>query len=210
VSVETDRRDDLAAFSFLAPILRAWQDARTILTYNTKIPAQVAVARLVLLGGGVQLFEIKDKNGAVLHQIDGRRLDKANLAGLVLRCANLSGVGMTRAVLRKSDLCEADLSFANLASADLEQALLVRANLNCAMLIAASLAECDLREANLRHASMFQANLRGARLERTSLLGTDLSSVDLTDANLMGAIYDARTRWPDGFDPVAAGAVLKS
>ena len=159
--------------------------------------------------GKTQLFEIKDKSGAVLHRIDARRLDKANLTGLVLRCANLTGVGMTRINLRKADLCEADLSFANLASADLEQAILVRANLNCAMLIAASLAECDLREANLRHASMFQANLRGARLERASLLGADLSGVDLSDANLMGAVYDARTRWPDGFDPLPHGAILK-
>ena len=56
---------------------------------------------------------------------------------------------------------------------------------------------------------MFQANLRGARLERASLLGTDLSGVDFSDANLMGAVYDARMCWPDGFDPLPHGAAPK-
>ena len=56
---------------------------------------------MVLPGEGTSLFEIKDKGGAILHRIDARRLDKANLAGLVLRCANLAGLSLTRAVLRR-------------------------------------------------------------------------------------------------------------
>ncbi len=39
--------------------------------------------------------------------------------------------------------------------------------------------------------------------------GADLSNARLILANLRGASYDADTKWPDeGFNPVAAGAVL--
>jgi uncharacterized protein YjbI with pentapeptide repeats len=40
------------------------------------------------------------------------------------------------------------------------------------------------------------------------LHGADLTDAKLTDAVLTEADYDARTVWPAGFDPVAAGAVL--
>jgi uncharacterized protein YjbI with pentapeptide repeats len=36
----------------------------------------------------------------------------------------------------------------------------------------------------------------------------DLRGADLRYANLHGATYNADTKWPEGFDPEAAGAVL--
>jgi hypothetical protein len=39
------------------------------------------------------------------------------------------------------------------------------------------------------------------------LSGANLSDVDLNNADLTGAQFDAYTRWPVGFDPLAAGAV---
>ena len=38
--------------------------------------------------------------------------------------------------------------------------------------------------------------------------GADLQGVDLSGANLRGASYDANTKWPEGVDPQAAGAVM--
>jgi hypothetical protein len=35
---------------------------------------------------------------------------------------------------------------------------------------------------------------------------TDLSGADLADADLLGARYNAGTRWPVGFDPLEHGA----
>jgi uncharacterized protein YjbI with pentapeptide repeats len=199
----------LRATSCARRFVKASTDSRRTILYNVKAIPFIASSHG--RRGGKPLIEIKDRtNGATLHQIDGRRLDKANLAGLQLRCADLSGMGMTRAILRQADLAQADLSFANLAYANLEKAILARANLSCAMLISASLAETDLREANLRHASLFQADLHGATLEGALLMGADLTGVNLTDAKLCRAVYDARTRWPDGFDAAASGAVLKA
>ena len=40
-------------------------------------------------------------------------------------------------------------------------------------------------------------------------MGADLTGVNLADTKLCRAVYDARTRWPDGFDAAASGAILK-
>ena len=44
-------------------------------------------------------------------------------------------------------------------------------------------------------------------LRETNLIGVDLSASDLTSAQLTGAIFDNTTIWPNGFDPIAAGAI---
>ena len=46
-------------------------------------------------------------------------------------------------------------------------------------------------------------SLRGANLS-----GADLRGANMTGADLRRAEYNSETKWPEGFDPVAAGAVL--
>jgi uncharacterized protein YjbI with pentapeptide repeats len=74
--------------------------------------------------------------------------------------------------------------------ANLEGALLRGMDLHGAEFPGASFRDADLRSANLRG-----ADLSGAK----GLISTDLT----------GAIYDARTRWPKGFDPQQHGAVMR-
>jgi hypothetical protein len=64
----------------------------------------------------------------------------------------------------------------------------------------------------LRGRDLRGADLAGAFLVNTDLSDTDLRGVDLTGADLDGAclrdaIYDAQTRWPEGFEPQRFGAV---
>ena len=56
--------------------------------------------------------------------------------------------------------------------------------------------------------SLEGADLRGANLSRADLSEANLSEANLSRANLSDAKYSANTKWPVGFDPVAAGAVL--
>jgi uncharacterized protein YjbI with pentapeptide repeats len=53
------------------------------------------------------------------------------------------------------------------------------------------------------------ANLTEANLLMADLTGVDLRGANLTGANLEGAWFNDDTRWPDGFDPVAAGVIYK-
>ncbi len=52
------------------------------------------------------------------------------------------------------------------------------------------------------------ADLRGIDLPKANLRGANLNAANLHRAELRGAKYNANTKWPAGFDPVAAGAVL--
>ena len=82
--------------------------------------------------------------------------------------------------------------------------------------IGADLAGADLRLANLKGANMSRANLRWANLRWADLYGAALYGANLEAANLTGTIlkgailkgaaYNESTTWPEGFDPVAAGA----
>ena len=71
----------------------------------------------------------------------------------------------------------------------------------------------DLSGANLTGANLQFISLRGFNLSRADLSGANLILVHLNGANLsgpnlQGATYTAFSKWPEGFDPEAAGAVL--
>lgn len=92
-----------------------------------------------------------------------------------------------RAQLREIDLTDANLAAANLVQADLRGSALWRAILK----------DTDLTGANLEAAALSGADLRGANLDGVALTGVILA----------GARYDARTRWPAGFDARKHSAV---
>ncbi len=52
-----------------------------------------------------------------------------------------------------------------------------------------------------------RADLSGADLRDVDLRGADLREATLTDTDLRGAKYNAATRWPEGAEPGALGAV---
>jgi hypothetical protein len=62
------------------------------------------------------------------------------------------------------------------------------------------LASANLRRVGLRSACLIRASLHGADLRGAELWGVDFQQADLT-----AAIADLTTRWPEGFDPEAAG-----
>ena len=98
----------------------------------------------------------------------------------------------------RANLAGADLSFADLREADLRSANVYGANLRGALLDYASLTDAELSYADLRGASVLGANLHMA----------DLSLTNLNLVDLYGANANAETKWPEGFDPVGAGAAL--
>jgi uncharacterized protein YjbI with pentapeptide repeats len=51
--------------------------------------------------------------------------------------------------------------------------------------------------------------MSGANLENADLRMASLKASKLDGARLKGAVFDARTTWPDGFDPIKAGAGME-
>nr|BFE56057.1 pentapeptide repeat-containing protein [Dactylosporangium thailandense] len=112
----------------------------------------------------------------------------------------------------------ADLPTLAMRAGDVQAALTVLARLHTADSPAMQVPRTDLRHArmsglalrgaNLGHAAMQRARLAGTDLRDSILEGADLRGTDLAAVRLDGAVADAGTRWPDGFDPVAAGVVI--
>jgi len=111
--------------------------------------------------------------------------------------------------LRSARLDGVDLSSRNLERVDLSSASLRRSTLERARLVRARLDYADLANADLRCADLAGASLLDANLWRADLRGTNLGECGSAGvANLRRARYDKTTRWPPGFDPVLAGAVV--
>jgi hypothetical protein len=110
-------------------------------------------------------------------------MSELNLRGADFREADLRGLVLTRSsLLRSQSGLQTDFTKANLAGANLMGAF--------------------LKDVNFR-----QASLRGADLTMADLSGADLTGAVLEGATLTGAAYNTLTRWPEGFDPVRAGAL---
>jgi uncharacterized protein YjbI with pentapeptide repeats len=106
-----------------------------------------------------------------------------------------------------------DLRGVNWAGQHLMRAHLEGADLRGADLRVALLLGADLRRADLRGADLTAAHLTRARFADVSTLSVKRKVLDLleperSDTRLNGARYNHLTRWPDGFQPVTAGAVL--
>lgn len=132
--------------------------------------------------------------------LENINLSGANLSRAKFSLASLKGANLSRADLRGSEFSSAfwfgtNLSQANLSQAKLDRAYLQQANLEGAILAGANLSRAFFFDANLK-----RADLQGAMLDGANLSGTNLVLANLQQAKFDGTIYDAATRFPNGFE----------
>ena len=145
-------------------------------------------------------MRIFDTEGTELH--DTRTSKQED----IVKPVDLAGCYLRKATMEGSFLPDANLKGADLRGADLYFSILYRADLSGADLRDANLCGVDLKESMLKGADLRNANLGlnkiggPAQLQGACLLGAQLSGAILT-----GAKYDARTIFPDGFNPQLAG-----
>lgn len=154
---------------------------------------------------------------------EGQQLSYKNFKDQDLKHANFKEAILTKAIFRN-----ASLQWANFEKAILDDAIftgnkeLSDVTFKGASLIKASFSDTDLSHAkcqgadfsfanftksemqhiNLQHAILYKANLRNANLQRAEVEGADLSKVlNLhTCTGLDTLEYNAKTKWPEGFD----------
>ena len=174
-----------------------------------------------LLGGavvaGAVLFlqrrldaEWRRLDAARAAEDETRRLrDQAQMLCAMVR--DLTGVDFSDRDLRGTFLRGKVLVEARFEGSVLRRAVLTRANLSGAVLRGADLVGAQAKHANFRGAVLVDAKLSGARLQGADLRGCDLVGAELGGAKLEGAKYGKtgkdETRWPEGFDVDASGAV---
>lgn len=81
-------------------------------------------------------------------------------------------------------------------------AILIGCDFKDAVLVGA-----DFTCADLTNATLSNSNVRFCCFKGSTLKGADLRVINAESADWYGAIYDAGTLWPVGFDPVAFGLV---
>lgn len=123
------------------------------------------------------------------EKLNGLEMPSADLSNASLDYRELKGANFRNANLTETSLQGCDLRVADLSGATLIKTILYLA---------------DLRGSNFTNAKLTKCNLRQARLE-----GADLRGAQISDCSVL-ATYDDSTQWPEGFDPVAAGAVHTS
>ncbi|MCB0192020.1 MAG: pentapeptide repeat-containing protein [Anaerolineae bacterium] len=145
-------------------------------------------------------------------------LRETDLIKLEPNIIDLSRADFTEADLKEATLSQLDLGRVRLSGTDLHRATLTETNLVKAELLMVDLTKANLTKADLRSALLRQATLIETNLTKANLAGADLREVNLKGANLTDAIldetklteakYDHRTRWPSGFVPERAGAIM--
>jgi hypothetical protein len=151
------------------------------------------------------------------ERFDDINLSKATLwntlfQGASLRHADLRGADLWGARLDGADLSGCDLRGANLKDAHFARTNLTGANLEGQDLsIVWGMTETTFRGANLRnlkgglHPTISDCDFRKADLRGATIAGPGAGYV--RTLNFRGAVYDAQTKWPKGFDVDGAGAV---
>jgi len=71
---------------------------------------------------------------------------------------------------------------------------------------------CKFEHVWFSSARLFGTYFRGARFKEVSfdqalIKGADFSNAEFVMCDFEGAVFDAKTRWPEGFDPVQFGAI---
>lgn len=105
------------------------------------------------------------------------------------------------------------LKRARLLIADLRKVSAWNTNFEGAFLNAAKCQDAEFEGANFKGANLQLTNFKGAHLEGADFTGASLMATNFTGAHLdgtifRGAIYYESTKWPNHFDPQAAGAIL--
>lgn len=147
----------------------------------------------------------------------GQKLDGANFTDAVLKGCNFTHASLRNAKFTGADLSGAWLNDADLTGADLTKTtgdyIASRTCFDGATLQGQRITmnNCTFRKANLRDTKV------SGYIYNCDFSGADFSGANLrlmavnTDSNKWkGVIYDDDTSWPDGFDPVKVGAILKS
>lgn len=159
-------------------------------------------------------FREKDLHG---RSFEKTRLDGADFSGANLQDCKFGGASVRKAIFKDADVKGAWLTDADFTEADMREMrgdpLITGSHFDRANLqgLTIKVANCTFKGANLRDC-VIVGYTYGCDFSGADLRGVNLRPAALADGpaanRWKGTRYDDDTAWPDGFDPVAAGAVL--
>lgn len=142
------------------------------------------------------------------HDFTGRPKVTGNYHQSRLNGTNFQGMKFTDASFDQCDLAGANMKDAVFGSGtNFYRSTLNGANLSGVNFAGAHINSVNFRGADLRGAKNL-VDVKKANFQRADLRGADFSKIKqpMVDLRWENAIYDAKTKFPVGFDPVKAGA----
>lgn len=149
----------------------------------------------------------------ILDKLNERRAEqqeeseKQSIIGQIGSNNNTFALEAVKLADRKGWLADGSLNGQNLSNANLEEAYLANAKLNNVNLENSVLYKANLSGATLNGANLNNTNLTRANFRVADLRGASFKDAILDGTDFRGALYDAFTAWPAGFNSVQAGAV---
>ena len=137
----------------------------------------------------------------------GIRFDGLNMHRALLDNQVMCGSSFIKTDLRGAFISDADMSCCNFERASLITTSLMRTTMRAAILTSCRAYHCQFDKSDLSEANLEGANIHGASFDGATLCGANLLCEQIELASFKGAVFDSRTIWPPGFDPIAAGAV---
>lgn len=189
-----------------------------------RVEAAVAVSYAALTLGK------QPEDGFYFHlndiELSNVRMPSTKLNGLSLNevafnDSDFKGADFSSAKLKNTRFENTDLSEANfkgtfsteigfggqLARANFTEAMLFRINMGYGTAADALFTKARMADVDFNHMDFSGADFTDSSISRGLFQSTDFSKAKLSGISLKGIIYDCQTRWPEGFDPKAAGAV---
>lgn len=180
-----------------------------------------ATLAVVLMMGGVLAAEDFKGKDLSMRDFSNRNLAGSSFEDAKLFLARFNNAVLTKVNFQGADLTSASFNQAQASGADFRDAIFKNASMQ-----SADLSEANFQETDLGNISFQSSQLKGANLRGCKGIG-DVLKADLRDADLRGAVftgtlyymegcrlkgakYDKDTRWPQGFDVAASGAVLSA
>ncbi len=150
----------------------------------------------------------------IKQNLDNSDFENANLTetdfdGSSLKNCNFRGATMKKTNFKRTDLTGSDFQEGTFDFPSFYMAVLNKVNFEELDLSTLQLNEIKMRGANLRNVKGVQ-NIYKSDFFEADLRGADFSkAVDFDPASFRKARYDQFTRWHEGFDPKARGAVYE-
>lgn len=201
-----------------APLTRIFKERSHRIAKRSEWVLAIFGAAVALLGaaaGAIITWKVTSDASTEARTIQWRQAlhPKAEVPGADLTGLTLNGVYAPESDLAGMTGIGADLSNTTFVDSTFDSANLANASFDNAHLDGAAFRNTDLRTSTFTGASLATTNfrnadLRGADFEGATFWQTDFSAADLSDATilpqeLLGACWDAETKWPAGLVPGA-------
>jgi len=180
--------------------------------------ASLSPADLSINNPATDIFEERLDRAITTRSCEGCALNYLSRENIQLQDAWLPDIQVFQSDFDRIDFSGAYLINAGFIQSSFDSANFQNSNLVNSAFSSSSFQMADFRDANLQETEMNYSRLRnavfdGADLSHVKIYSTDLDGADFRNADLSGitltkSFYNSSTRFPEGFEPSQAGALL--